>query len=63
MDNSILQMKTIMVTLVKEDEDGNRHAIRVSGDDALKWAKAVEGQGTFCHVHGMKFPELNWEEI
>ena len=61
--HALLQMKTVMVTLTKEDEEGNRHAMRISGEDATKWAEAVDGQGIFCHAHGMKFPELNWEEI
>lgn len=61
--HAVLQMKTITVTLTKEDEEGNRYAVRLSGEEATKWADAVSGQGVFCHAHGMKFPELKWEVI
>lgn len=61
--HAVLQSKTVMVTLTKEDEEGNRYAIKLSGDEATKWAEATSSQGIFCHVHGMKFPELKWELI
>jgi len=63
MINIIMRMKTVMVTLTKEDKEGNRYAIRLAGEEATKWAEAVNGQGMLAYQHGIKFPELKWEEI
>lgn len=61
--HAILKMKTVMITLTKEDEEGNRYAIRLSGDEAAKWSEAINSQGSLCYAHGIKFPELKWEVI
>ena len=53
---------TVMVTIVKEDENGNRMAFTVFGEEAEKWGKEIEKQGMLSYLHGNKFPELNWEE-
>ena len=35
---------------------------RVTGAEARRWQEAVDGQAGLCVAHGVKFPELAWEE-
>ncbi len=51
-------MRTIKVEITREDGS----VLRVVGDEAEKWQKAVESQATLCSIHGVNFPELKWEE-
>jgi hypothetical protein len=50
--------RTVKVEITREDGS----VLRVVGDEADKWQKAVEGQATLCMVHGVDFPQLQWEE-
>ena len=63
MNDKILKMKTIAVTLIKEDDNGDRYAIRINGENAQEWSKFIDEQAVCCYVHGRKFPEVNWVEI
>ena len=51
-------MRTVKVEITKEDGS----VLRLVGDEAEKWQRAVEGQATLCSVHGVNFPELAWKE-
>ena len=51
-------MRTVKVEITREDGS----VLRVVGDEAEKWQRAVEGQATLSAVHGVNFPELKWEE-
>jgi len=50
-------MKNIQkVTLEFEDEIAT-----LSGEEAENWKSAADSQATFCHVHGIAFPNFPWE--
>ena len=54
-------MKTISVTIVKQREDGSLFKISIEGEEASKWANAVEAQGVSDYIHGRSFPKINWK--
>jgi hypothetical protein len=49
--------KTIRVEI--ESEDGK--IIRLTGDEAEKWARACEATGFMSATHDMPFPTMNWK--
>jgi len=51
-------MRTVKVEITRDDGS----FLRVVGEEAERWQKAVEGQATLSMVHGVNFPELKWEE-
>jgi len=52
-------VKTTKVEITRKDGS----VLRLTGDEAAKWEKAVEAQASFCMVHKQNyFPELAWEE-
>lgn len=58
-------MKTTMITIVYEKENGDRVALRTSGSDAEAYTSAIENAFTIAQSadKDFKIPTLNWEEI
>lgn len=50
--------KTIMVTIVKEDKNGDRKAFTISGEEAEEWNTRLEGQIISCFENDIDFPEI-----
>lgn len=54
-----MDKKNIRVEI--EFDDGT--IMRLIGEQAELWQKAVESQGVMSAIHGHPFPELKWEKF
>lgn len=46
-----------------EIEFDNGEIMRLTGEQAELWQKAVESQGVMSAIHGNEFPALKWEKF
>jgi len=53
------EKKTVRVEI--EHSDGT--ILRLTGEEAQKWGRYVEGSSAFMSVHGMLTPPFEWEEF